>query len=97
MTNYEQIPHIGCGGNLTFEKTQVEEVVLNKREVKRFGMPKKIKTITKQLYRCDKCNSLVTVISCPSWEKLVLMGRIKVTPETYRAIKRNRKDGILRF
>lgn len=97
MIGYEQIPHVGCGGVLTFEKTQTVEVILNKKEVRRFGMLKKVKQITKNLYRCDKCNDLVNVISCPSWERFVLMGKIRVEPHIYRAIKRNRKDGILRF
>jgi len=97
MTNYDQISHVGCGGNLTFERTQTVEIVINKREVKRFGMPKKVKSVTKNLYRCDKCKELVNVITCPSWERFVLMGKIRVAPHVYRAIKKNRKDGILRF
>jgi len=97
MTNYEIIPHIGCGGNLTFEKTQIKEIILNKYEVKKFGAPKKVRKLIKNLYRCNKCNDLVNVISCPSWEKFVLMGKIRVSHQMYKAIKKNRKNGILRL
>jgi len=97
MSNYDTIPHVGCDGNLSFERTQVIEVILNKSDVRRFGMPKKVKTVTKQLYRCDKCNDLVNVISCPSWERFVLMGKIRVEPHIYREIKRNRKNGMVRL
>lgn len=98
MTNkYDTRPHIGCGGELTFETTEVENVIINKKAVKQFGAKAKIKQVTKNLFRCNKCNDLVNVITCPSWEQYVLSGRIRVAPHVYRALKKARKTGGYRL
>lgn len=97
MAKYDTRIHIGCGGSLTFEKEQRVNFILNKKAVERFGAKAIIKPITKNLYRCDKCNDLVNVITCPSYEEFVLRGKIRVSKEEYWKIKKARKDGALRL
>jgi hypothetical protein len=67
--------HIGCGGNLAFEKNTVEHKVI--------GMDRDhkpiIKSIHKTLYRCNKCNQLINCIVFPSYEEYVLRGIIRVS------------------
>ncbi len=98
MTNrYEIRKHIGCGGDLTFEKEVVENKILNKRAVEKFGAKAKIKQVTKNMFRCNKCRELVNVVTCPSWEQFVLWGKIRVSKKQYWEIKENRKNGALRY
>lgn len=87
---YDKLPHIDCGGTLTWEIDKITKVVLNKEAVRNGAVPK-VKELNKAFYRCDKCNELVHVISCPSWEDYVLNGKIKVNDATYWAI-RNARD-----
>jgi len=101
MNRYSIRKHIGCGsvkpGNLTYEKDVIENVVVNKRDVRKFGAEAKIKQITKSLFRCDKCNELINIVTCPSWEDFVLRGRIRVTKQEYWRIKTDRKRGAVRL
>lgn len=87
MNRYEKRIHIGCGGDLHFEKEETKPVVINQRDVDRFGAKAKIIQRTKHLYRCDKCNDLVNIIICPSWEEYVLRGQIRVPYYILKAIK----------
>lgn len=85
--------HFNCGGQLVFDHTEVENRVVNKRAVDRFGAKAIIKRISKTLYKCRKCGDLVNIITFPSWEEYVLMGQIRVDPRVYWAIKnRVRKE-----
>lgn len=97
MSFYRNIPHIGCGGVLTFEKEVVENVTVNARAVKKFNARPIIKQLTKSMHRCDKCHDLVNVISCPSWEDFVLRGKIRVSKEVYWKLKNDRKRGAVRL
>lgn len=97
MGLYRNIPHIGCGGTLTFEKDVVENVTVNARAVKKFGAKAIIKQLTKSMHRCDKCKDLVNVISCPSWEDYVLSGKIRVAKEVYWKLKNDQKRGNVRL
>ena len=95
MSRYDQRIHIGCGGNLTFEKEVRENKVLNQRAVDKFGAKAKIRSINKQMHRCDKCRALINVITCPSWEEYVLRGQIRVPFHILRRI-RNRDASLKR-
>ncbi len=90
MSRYANLPHIACGGYLEYEADELVNVVINKRAVK-FGAKAIIKTITKHLFRCDKCDGLVNVVSCPSYEDYVLNGKIRVSKAEYWRIKNDRR------
>jgi len=79
--------HIGCNGQLTYAKTIIETIVLNKKAVDKFHAKAKIKQIEKEYYICDKCKALVNIISFPSYEQYVLMGKIRVTKQEYLRLK----------
>lgn len=96
MPNYMNRPHIGCGGNLEYEKMEIVNVTVNKRDVRVSGAKAIIKQISKNLYRCDKCNDLVNVVSCPSYEDFVMSGKIRVSPQEYWRIKESRRQGVAR-
>jgi len=92
---YDEKVHLGCGGLLTFNKHAVETVVRKRKVLLPSGKFKIIKTqkeIQKELYLCDKCRMLVSVITCPSWKQYVLSGRIRVPKWRYRLIKEEQKE-----
>ena len=95
MSSYDNKPHLGCActvpGALSYEKDIVEQVIMNKRDVKRYGVPPKTKEVTKSMYSCNKCNELVNIVSCPSWEDYVLSGKIRVAKYLYWEL-RNARD-----
>lgn len=93
--SYTTLPHIGCGGSLTYEKDVIENRTVNSLAVKRFGAKAIIKQLTKRLYRCDKCNDLVNVISCPSWESYVLSGKIRLPKAEWERFKNDRRRGVV--
>lgn len=92
--SYRNRPHIGCGlqrgGFLEFEKKETVTVVVNKHAVKKYGAKPIEKQLTKNFYRCDKCNNLVNVVVCPSWEDYVMMGKIRVPKWLYFKIRDRR-------
>ncbi len=98
MSVYASRPHLGCActitGQLTFEETVVETVVINKRDVKRFNAPKITKQISKDMFKCDKCDELINIVVCPSWEDFVLRGKIRVPTWLYWKIKKAREKRI---
>jgi len=87
MNNYPRV-HVNCGGKLNFAKSIVETKVLNEFAVKKYNAKAKIKQFNKDLYKCDECDKLVSVIDFPSWEEYVLMGRIRLPKWQYRKIKK---------
>jgi len=74
-----------------------DELIRVENMLKKWGQTPIIKSVTKNLYRCDKCNELVNVITCPSWEQFVLDRRIKVPFYVFRKIEAERKAGALRY
>lgn len=95
MINYMNRPHIGCGGNLTYEKMETVDVTVNKRDF-RNGAKAIVKQISKNFYKCDKCEELVNVISCPSYEDFVMSGKIRVSSAEYWRIKESRRMGVVK-
>lgn len=79
--------HLGCGGELNFAETKVVTVVVNKKAVEKYGDKAIIKQFNKDFYKCTKCKVFINVISFPSWEQYVLMGKIRVPTWKYWKIK----------
>lgn len=116
MNRYDTRPHIGCGGNLTFDKEQTVWLIMNARQfgvakvyteeselqrvirmLEHYGKKPIVRSVTKNLYKCDKCKDFVNVIGCPSWEDYVLQGKIRVDIKQYLKIKNDRKRGAVRL
>ena len=92
--------HISCGGKLNFAETKLTTIIVNKKAVEKYGNKAIIKQFNKDYYKCDKCGALINIITLPSWEQYVLMGKIRVSTQEYWGIKnaykaRQERRGLL--
>jgi len=87
--------HIGCGGKLNFAETKIVTVITNKKAVEKYNARAKIKQLNKDFYKCDKCENFVNIVTFPSWEEYVLMGKIRVSTQEYWKIKEAHRKELL--
>lgn len=83
--------HLGCGGKLNFAETKTVTVTVNKKAVEKYHAKAIIKQFNKDFYKCDKCENFINVVILPSWEKYVLMGKIRISKQEYWRIKEEHK------